>query len=137
MLKRIMIAVIAALVLGGLAASVVVWAEDEQEREVKLEDLPEAVKEAILEEAGENEILEIEEVQSDGRLYYEADWLEDGKEVEIQVGIDGSLIDRETEDGEDGDDDVDCHGNGSEDSDEDGDHREHHDNEHEEDGDDD
>lgn len=81
----------------------------EQEREITLAQLPAAAKATVLQEAGEHEILEVEEVRVEGQLYYEAEWLADGMEVEVQVGADGELLGREIEepDGEDDDNDDD------------------------------
>ena len=80
----------------------------EPERELALEDLPEAVRVTILGAAGTNTILEIEEVRVGDRLTYEAEWLEDGMEIEIEVAPDGELLEREVkapdDDSEDEDD---------------------------------
>ena len=137
MSKQTAIIAAAALLLGCLAVGFV-GAEEEQEREVTLAEVPEAAKETILKEAGENEIQDIEEVQADDKLYYEADWLDDGQEVEIRVALDGTLMGREGEDGneggerdDDGDDDGGCScrghgdGDGHEDDGDDGDGDEH------------
>lgn len=83
--------------------------EQEQERALTLEQLPEAVKATVLREAGEHELVEIEEVRIGERLFYEAEWRADGMEVEVQVGPDGTLLGREVEEPDDeeeeGDDD--------------------------------
>ncbi len=77
--------------------------EQEQERELTLEQLPAPVKATVLREAGEQRILEMEEVRIGERLYYEAEWIQDEMEVEIQVAPDGTLIGREVEEVDDGD----------------------------------
>jgi hypothetical protein len=79
----------------------------ERERPVALEDLPAAVKEVVLERAGAHPIREIEEIQLGNARYYEAEWLDQGMEIEIAVAPDGTVlgINRETPDDDvDGDD---------------------------------
>ena len=52
------------------------------ERDVTLDELPPAVKAAILDAAGAHKIRELEEVTRPDGVFYEAEWLVDGKEVE-------------------------------------------------------
>jgi len=80
---------------------------DDGEREVTIDQVPEAVKATILKEAAGNTIEEIEEETKDGVTTYEAEWHEDGKEIEIKVAADGTLLKREVEDDDDDDDEVD------------------------------
>ena len=87
-------------------------AEPVTERDVTIDQVPAAVKATILKEAGDNTITEIEEETKDGVTVYEAEWLNaDGKEVEIKVAADGTLlkteIDDDDEEGDDDDDDDD------------------------------
>jgi len=79
------------------------------ERDVTIDEVPEAVKATILKEAGDNTITEIEEETKGGVTTYEAEWrTADGKEVEIKVAADGTLLGKEIEDDDDeGDDDDD------------------------------
>jgi len=84
--------------------------EKEDERNVSIDAVPEAVKATILKEAGDNKITEIEEETKHGTTIYEAEWRVDGKEVEIKVAADGTLLKKEIEDedeheGDDDDDD--------------------------------
>jgi len=78
---------------------------DDGEKEVTIDQVPDAVRETILREAAGNTIEEIEEETENGVVTYEAEWHEDGKEIEIKVAADGTLLEREVED--DDDDEVD------------------------------
>lgn len=75
--------------------------EEESEREVTLADVPEAARKVILEEAGENAILEIDEIVVDGRVLYDAEWRVGDQEIEITVTSDGEIVGREIEDEDD------------------------------------
>jgi hypothetical protein len=87
------------------AASLALGDDDEN---VNLDDLPAAVKATILKEANGATIKEIErEKGKDGKIVYEAEWIENGKEVEITVAEDGTLLEREEEDADDDADDDD------------------------------
>lgn len=77
--------------------------DEEGEREVSLDQVPEAVREAILRHAGEHRVREVELQTRGGRRYYEAEWMENGREVEIAVAPDGTVLGR-GEEGEDDDD---------------------------------
>ncbi|MBN2559608.1 MAG: PepSY-like domain-containing protein [Phycisphaerae bacterium] len=76
----------------------------EREEEVSLDEVPAAVKATILKEAKGAAITEVERESSKGKTFYEAEWVEGGKEVEIKVAADGTLLGREVEE-EDEDDD--------------------------------
>ena len=87
--------------------------EEEIERAVTLDQLPAPVKATILKEAGTHTILEIEEVEVGDRLYYDAEWIDNGMEVEISVAPDGMLLERsvgESDEADDDDDDDDDEG---------------------------
>jgi hypothetical protein len=76
------------------------------ERDVTLDELPEAVKTAILGEAGTHKIRELEEVTGPDGVVYEAEWLVDGEEVEIAVAPDGTILQSgDDQNGDDGEDD--------------------------------
>jgi len=101
--------VLGLVVVGALASSA--WAEEakkgkaeEEEKEVTLEQVPAAVKATILKEAGGNKVEEIEVETKDGRDVYEAEWKVDGKEVEIKVAADGTLLKKKVESDDEGDD---------------------------------
>ncbi|MCA9726639.1 MAG: hypothetical protein R3E12_06730 [Candidatus Eisenbacteria bacterium] len=64
------------------------------DREVSLDEVPAAVRATILREAGTHEVSEVEEVVRNGETFFEADWMENGREVEIRVSSAGRLLDR-------------------------------------------
>jgi len=77
--------------------------EDEDEVELTLGECPDAVQATILKEAAGNTIKEIEAETENGETVYEAEWIADGKEIEIKVAADGTLLKREVEDADDDD----------------------------------
>ena len=76
---------------------------EEHEKEVTLDQVPAAVKATILKAAGGNKIKEIEVQTRGARKIYEAEWESGGKEIEIKVASDGTLLGREVEDKDDDD----------------------------------
>jgi len=91
----------------GLVAAGALYAEDKgkTEEKVTIDQVPAAVKATILKEAGDHKITEIEKETKDGKTIYEAEWIADGKEIEIKVAEDGTLLSKETEDADDDKDD--------------------------------
>ena len=89
-----------AVCIGAVATMQVV----DKEKEVSIQEVPAAVKATLLAQAGGGTIAEIEMGTENGRTVYEADVIIDGKEVEIQVAPDGTLLSTKVED-DDGDDD--------------------------------
>lgn len=77
--------------------------DDEGEKAVTLDQVPAAVKATILKEAGSNKVLEIVEETQGGRTVYEAEWKSGGKEVEVKVAADGTLLETQVEDEDDDD----------------------------------
>ena len=77
------------------------------DREVSIDAVPQAVRSTILREAAGNEISEVEEVTTETGRYFEADWMDNGREVEIQVSPTGELLERGfgDDDGDSPDDD--------------------------------
>jgi len=75
--------------------------EDEDEEEVSLEDVPAAVKATILKEAAGAEVEEVAKETEGGQIIYEAEFEVDGKEIEIEVAENGTLLEREIEDDDD------------------------------------
>jgi hypothetical protein len=71
--------------------------EEQFEREITIDLVPEPAKSAILREAGDHEIAEVEIVIVDGWLLYDADWISEGYEVGITVAPDGEIVGRERE----------------------------------------
>jgi len=82
----------------------------EEEFPVTWEELPQAVRQTILEHAADHEITGLEEVTLGQQVFYEAEWLEGDMEVEIKVDESGKFLQREEEkadaDDEDEDDDA-------------------------------
>jgi len=91
-------------VVGTLAFTA--WAAQEGEEQVTLDQVPAAVKATILKESAGGKITEIERETKNGKTIYEAEFLLDGKEVEIQVAPDGTLLGREMGDEDDDEDDL-------------------------------
>lgn len=77
--------------------------EDDDEEQVSIDELPAAVKATIMAEAGGKEIREIVKESDDAQVVYEAEVIVDGKEVDIRVSPDGTLLGTEADD-EDEDD---------------------------------
>jgi hypothetical protein len=102
-------------IMGGLVAIVIGVAiavpaiAGGKEQKVKLEDCPAAVQKTIKDNANGDKIVEIEkEVTKDGTVLYEAEVKTgNGKEREIVVGADGTLVKIEEEDDDDEDEDED------------------------------
>jgi len=100
--KQIALVTLTGLLVFGLSTAL---AGKKTEKDVTIDQVPEAVKATILKEAGDNKIEEIEEVSQDGKvIYYEAEWKTGGKEIEIKVDPNGKLLSREIEDDDDDDD---------------------------------
>lgn len=76
------------------------------EEDVTLEQVPAAVKATILKESAGAKITEIERETKNGKVTYEAEFLRDGKEIEIKIAPDGTLLGREIEDEDDDEDDL-------------------------------
>ena len=80
------------------------WAEDEKEDEeqtIELSECPKAVQKTFKQEANGSEILEITKEEEGGETVYEAEVEIDGKEYEIEVAEDGTLLEKEVEDDDD------------------------------------
>jgi uncharacterized membrane protein YkoI len=86
--------------------TLVAWADDGQEEEVTLDQVPAAVKTTILRESAGDKITEIERETRNGKTVYEAEFLRDGKEIEIHIAPDGTVLGREVEELEDDEDDL-------------------------------
>ena len=86
--------------------TLVAWAADGQEEKVALDQVPAAVKATILKEAAGAKITEVERETKDGKTIYEAEFLRDGREIEIQIAPDGTVLGREVENEEDDEDDL-------------------------------
>jgi hypothetical protein len=81
------------------------WDGSVVEKDIAWKDLPPPVQEAILREAGEHEIMELEEIRAADLVCYEAEWMVDAREVSIVVAPDGRVLGREVEDRDSDEDD--------------------------------
>jgi hypothetical protein len=92
-------------VLGvGLVGAMAVWAAEKEkeekqgkEQKVALDQVPAAVKATILKEAEGGKVGDVEREVKDGKTVYEADVEKDGKEFELKVAEDGTLIAKKAE----------------------------------------
>jgi len=91
----------AVLTLVGLvcfgAAAITVLANDKDEEEVSIDQIPPTVKATILKEAKGGKIQEIGRETQRGKTVYEAEVIIQGKEIEIKIAPDGTVIGREVE----------------------------------------
>jgi uncharacterized membrane protein YkoI len=93
--KAILLPLIGVSVISML--TLVTWANDEHEETVTLEQVPAAVKATILKESAGGEIKEIEVETERGKTFYEAEFVRNGKTIEIKVAPDGTLLETEEE----------------------------------------
>ncbi|MGP0628694.1 hypothetical protein ACTRW9_03215 [Nitrospina sp. 32_T5] len=69
----------------------------EWEQGVKLEDLPEAVRATVTRLTDRTEVKELVKEIEDGHMFYEVEFVKDGKENEVKIAEDGSILEWETE----------------------------------------
>jgi len=83
--------------------------EEENEQPVKIEELPAAVKATFDKESSGAALEELEMETEDGKVVYEAEVKLDGKDYEICVAADGTLLEKKLDgwDEDDGDEDDD------------------------------
>lgn len=111
-MKRLL-TLLAALSLSLLSPAVPgVLADDKEgqgktEEKVTLDQCPAPVQETIKKESAGGTIKEIEKETEGGVTIYEAEFVKDGKTIEIEVAADGKLLKSKVEDGKDEDDDDD------------------------------
>ena len=102
--KKLWLAAVAAAALFA-AVAVPVIAEDadddEEEVTVKYADVPLAVRKTFEKEAPGVKIEEVEKETEDGKTTYEAEVTIDGKNYEIEVAEDGTLLEKEEDDDDD------------------------------------
>jgi uncharacterized membrane protein YkoI len=91
-------------VLAGVMLNGVVLVAMAREVRVSLEDLPDAVRETILAQAAGDRIVEIERETRGDKTTYEAEFRRDGREMEIKVAEDGTLLGTAVDDDDDEDD---------------------------------
>jgi len=90
-MKHIIPAIAAATVLT-IGAWSPLSAEEENEEQVKMSDLPAAIQTTIKDKAGSNEIIKIEKKTEEGRTVYEAVVNKRGKEWAIEVDQNGKFL---------------------------------------------
>jgi uncharacterized membrane protein YkoI len=93
--SRVLLSLIGLGVVGMLAFAA--WAAQEDEQPVTLDQVPAVVKATILREVADGEIKEIEVETERGKTFYEAEFVRNGKTIEIKVAPDGTLLEKEEE----------------------------------------
>jgi len=81
--------------------------QDEDEEEVSIGQVPEAVKATILEHAKGGKIEKIERENEDDKVIYEAEIVIGDKEIELKIDSSGKLLSKEVQDEDDDDNDED------------------------------
>lgn len=109
--KFALFAVAATLVTGTVGFAVLADEEELTEKAVKMGDLPKAVADTMKKELGDNKAEEIEAIAYEGVVVlYEAEYMKDGKEVEIVIRPWGELVpvkqQADDDEGEDDDDEM-------------------------------
>ena len=69
----------------------------EIEESMKMEDLPPAVQETVKTESAGGEIKELVLETEAGKTFYEVEFEKNGKEHEVKIAEDGTVLERETE----------------------------------------
>ncbi len=69
----------------------------EVEEFMKMEELPPAVQETVKAESAGAEIKELVLETEDGKTFYEVEFEKDGKEHEVKISEDGTVLEREIE----------------------------------------
>ncbi|HUW81506.1 MAG TPA: PepSY-like domain-containing protein [Phycisphaerae bacterium] len=93
---KVLLPMIGLGVVGALAFAA--WAAEGDEQQVTLDQVPAAVKATILKESAGAKITGIERETKNGKTIYDAEFLLNGKGIEIKVAPDGTLLGREAED---------------------------------------
>jgi len=63
-------------------------------QDLRLDQLPEAVRATVDREVKGGQITDIEQDQEGGKLIFEVEFTFEGKEYELDVGADGALLER-------------------------------------------
>ena len=69
----------------------------EIEESMKMENLPPAVQETVKAESAGGKIKELVLETEKGKTFYEVEFEKDGKEYEVKIAEDGTVLERETE----------------------------------------
>ncbi len=75
-------------------AATAALAQQERQNDLRLEDLPQPVREAVQREVGDGTIEDIDRDTERGQTVYEVEFDRDGREYEIEVSPDGTVVDR-------------------------------------------
>jgi hypothetical protein len=98
--------VAAALGITVLAVLLTPASAQEGEKKVSIDQVPKAVKEAILKEVGDGKRIDIGKITRGGKTYYEIEMWKDGKEIDVLFDSNGKVLRREVEgDAKEGDED--------------------------------
>ena len=97
-----MISVLMALAFVGVA-SYTARAEDKDEKVTTIDQIPAAASATIKKEVGENKIDKVLQCTKDNKTYYEAQYKDGEKKMEIKVDPDGKVIKKGPADEEDKD----------------------------------
>jgi len=97
-----MISVLMALAFVGMA-TFTARAEDKDEKVTTIDQIPAAASATIKKEVGENKIDKVLECTKDNKTYYEAQYKDGDKKMEIKVDPDGKVIKKGPADEEDKD----------------------------------
>lgn len=81
--------------------------EEEKEESVSKADLPKPVKKTLAKESRGGKVEEIERVKEGGKTVYEAEVEINGKDYEVEIASDGTLLSKELDNDDGGDDDED------------------------------
>jgi hypothetical protein len=92
-----------ALIVLGVGSLMVMWGcaslkKEGPEVKVKLEDCPKPVQDTLTKEAQGSQITVIDKEEENGKVTYETDVVINGKNYEIKVAPDGTLIGKKLDD---------------------------------------
>ena len=112
---------VVALALTVLCLSLSIASADEGETKVTINQVPEAVKKAILKVVGDGKLVDIGKITRDGKTFYEIEMWKNGKEYDVLFDSNGKVLDKHLEGADDDDDDEDDDEDGDEDGEDDDD----------------
>ena len=104
-MKRLLVAAAIFLAIPFMIGTTLLADDGEKEVKVRLEDCPKSVQKTLKRESQGGKIEEIVKETEDGKVVYEAEVEIDGKEYEIEVAEDGTLLSKVLEDDDEDDDD--------------------------------
>ncbi len=74
--------------------------DNASEKKVSIDDVPKAVKKAILKAVGKGKLVDIGEFKIKGNKYYEIEMIVDGKEYDVLFDENGKVLRKTCEDGD-------------------------------------